>query len=197
MGPDLVVGRLEPVEDALLEITVRGGRPRHLLFERPVESLMRAVLLRTAGSNALMGDPELQPPDVEAAETMDAGGGERRAAVGADGVRESAGTKQPAEMRHHSLSADIVETLAAEEVAAQVVDDGQGVAVDAVAHTELAFVVDRPDLVGTGGAQWSGARILPWESAPSVLDMTVAGEDVEDVAARGPGAMRLASAKAL
>ena len=45
MRSDLVVGFLEPIEDALLEIEVGGGRPGYLLLESPVESLVRAVLL--------------------------------------------------------------------------------------------------------------------------------------------------------
>ena len=144
-----------------------------------------------------MRDPELQPPDVEATEPMDARGGERRAVVGADRIRKPTGSEQPAEVRLHSIAADIIEALAAEEIAAEVVDDGQGIAVDAVAHPELALEIDRPDLVGSVGAQWSGARMLPGASAPAVVDVAVAGEDVEDRAARRPGALRVAGAKTL
>src|SRR6185295_15280540 len=111
MRPEIVVGVLEPVEDALLKVEVGGGRARRLRFEGLVESLMRAVLLRTAGSDALMSDPELQPPDVEAAEAMDAAGGERSAVVGADGLRETAGAEQPAEMGLHAVTSDIQEPL--------------------------------------------------------------------------------------
>jgi hypothetical protein len=70
-----------------------------------------------------------------------------------------------------------------------VVDDGEGIAVDAVAHLELALEVDGPDLVRASGPQGRGPRMFPRPAAPAMLDVAVAGEDVPDRAASGPGAV--------
>ena len=72
MGSELVVGFAELVENALLEVEVRRGRARHFFLEGFVESFVGAILLRAAGGDALVDDPELEPPDVEAVETVDA-----------------------------------------------------------------------------------------------------------------------------
>src|SRR6266571_5254664 len=53
--------------------------------------------------------------------------------------------------REHGLAADMfggTETLASEQVAAEAVDDGEGVAVEAVAGLEVTLEVGGPDVVG-------------------------------------------------
>lgn len=70
MWPDLIVGALEGVEDALLHAEIRGRRSDRARLERAVEPFMRAVLLRTPGCDALVCDAELQPPHVKAVEPV-------------------------------------------------------------------------------------------------------------------------------
>src|SRR3989304_4327069 len=69
--------------------------------------------------------------------------------------------------------ADVREPLAAEQVAAEVIDDRQRVAVDPVPHPELALEIDRPDLIwGDRGDRHPapppprGPRPLPTRAAP-------------------------------
>jgi hypothetical protein len=66
VGAQLVVGLLEGIEDALLQIEVRGRGPSGAGLEGLVQALVGPVFLGAAGRDALVGDPELEPPDVEA-----------------------------------------------------------------------------------------------------------------------------------
>ena len=74
-----------PVIEALLlsgHVALRG--PRRLRFERPVHPFMGPVLLRLPGVDALVVDPELDPPDREPAQTANGLGRERRPVVRPD-----------------------------------------------------------------------------------------------------------------
>ena len=71
------------------------------------------------------------------------------------------------------------------------VDDGERVAVEPIAHQELTFEVDGPDLVRRGRVEGRHAGVLPASSPSARLDTTMALEDVEDRAACGPGALRV------
>lgn len=77
MRPELVVGLSKGIEDALLGVEVRGRRSGGASLEGLVEAFVRAILLGAAGRDALVGDAELEPPDVESVEAVNAGGGER------------------------------------------------------------------------------------------------------------------------
>ena len=85
---------------------------------------MSAIFLGTARGDALMGDAELEPPDIQPVEAVDAGGCERRAIVAANRLREPAGAEQVPEMGFHAGTTDIGQALAAEQIAAEVIDDG-------------------------------------------------------------------------
>jgi hypothetical protein len=97
----------------------------------------------------------------------------------------------------HARAGDLQEPVAAEQVAAEVIKDGQWIAVDPVAHAELALEVDGPDLVGRGRVERGGPRMLPVPAAAAMLDAVVAREDVEDGTPGGPGPLRVAGPKAL
>ena len=197
MGTDLVVGVAKAVEDALLEVEIGGGWLGDPCLERLVHPFVSAVLLGTAWGDALVSDPELEPPHVEPIQAVNSRRGEGSAVVAADGIGEAVFTKQTQELGFDALCAYVQEAVAAQEIAAEVVEDGQGVAVEAVAHEELAFEVDRPDLVGSGGINWCGTRVLPTSATVSSLDPTISLEDVEDGAAGGPGAVRVTCPKTL
>jgi hypothetical protein len=102
-----------------------------------------------AWRDALVRDPELKPPDVEMSEAVDAGRGERGTVVAADGMGKAVLTKMAAKLVLRGLLAGIEQPVAAEQVAAEVIDNGEGVAVTAVAHAELSLEVDGPHLVGS------------------------------------------------
>src|SRR6267143_2180546 len=87
--------------------------------------------------------------------------------------------------------------MTAEQVPAEVVDDGQGITVDTVAHQELPFEIDRPDLIRCGCVEGRGTRMLPTPAAAPRLGPAMALQDVEHGAARGPSPFREAGAKAL
>jgi hypothetical protein len=195
--PQLVVRFSKAVEDTLLEIEVGRRGTGHAFFEGFVESLMSAVFLRTAGMDALVSDAELEPPNVEVVETMDAAGCEGSPIVGADRLGEAAGAEQAVEMGFYPFATYVVQALTGEKIAREMIDNGEGVAVDAIAHPKLALEINGPDLVRAGGAQGNGARVPPLSATAAMVNMTVAREDVADSAPGRPGALGIASAKTL
>ncbi len=98
---------------------------------------------------------------MEAVEAVEPGGREGRAIVAADRLRESTGPEQVPEVGFHPSATGIRQALTGEEIAAEVVDDGERVAVGPVPHPELPLEVDGPDLVRRGGLEGRGARVLP------------------------------------
>src|SRR5882672_10812532 len=105
--------------------------------------------------------------------------------------------KQAEELRLDAVRTDVRQPMAAEKVAAEMVDAGQRVAVNAVAHQELPFEVHRPDLIRCGRVEGRGTRMLPVPSPSPQLGPAMALQDVEDRAARGPGPLWQACAQAL
>ena len=114
MGTDVVVGVAEGVEDALLEVEVGSRRLGGLSFEGLVHSFVSAILLGAAWGDALVSDPKLEPPDIEATEAVDACGGKGRAVVAADGVGETVLTKQATKLGFDAVRAYVEEAVAAE-----------------------------------------------------------------------------------
>ena len=64
MRSNLVVGPSETLEHSLLDADVCPGRFGGFGLERFVQSLVSAVLLRISWGDALVGNAELQPPNV-------------------------------------------------------------------------------------------------------------------------------------
>src|SRR5882672_11795065 len=95
--------------------------------------------------------------------------------------------KQAEELRLDAFGADVVQSVTAEQVPAEVIDDRQRITVNAVAHQELPFEVDCPDLIRCGRVEGRGTRMLPVPSPSSQLGPAMPLQDVEDRAARGPG----------
>lgn len=73
----VVEAAAENVEASLLRGMVRSGWPSGVSLQRAMHAFVRAVLLRTAGEDALMRDAQLHPPGVELAQAVDAGRGSR------------------------------------------------------------------------------------------------------------------------
>ena len=72
------------------------------------------------------------------------GGGEWRAVVGADGVRQTHHAEEGTEDRLHAHGLDGVQAVAREHAAAEVIGDGERIAVLPVAGAELALEVGGP-----------------------------------------------------
>src|SRR5215813_5967306 len=104
MRPFIVIEPAEGVEGPLLGNDVRARWSERLAFERLVHPLMRAVLLRMRRQRALVLNAEPQPPDVELREAVEAGGGEGRAIVGANGARQAVFAKESVEDWAHAFA---------------------------------------------------------------------------------------------
>ena len=87
--PLVVIALAEGVEATLLGAQAAGGRPGRLALALAMHPFVGAVLLWTRRRDALMHDAELHPPDVQRRQAVNACGGERRAVVSANGVRQS------------------------------------------------------------------------------------------------------------
>src|SRR6187455_1209139 len=80
MGSYVVIGPPERIEDPLLEVEIGRRWFGGLGFERLVHAFMSTVLLRATWRDALVRDPELQPPDVEPVEAVNPCRGKGRGA---------------------------------------------------------------------------------------------------------------------
>jgi len=185
--PDVIVGATKVVEDALLQVEVGSRRPWQTLLERAVHAFVSRILLRLTWRDALVRDAELKPPDIEMGQAVDAGRGEGGAVVAADGIGKPVPAEEGAELGLHARRTDVEQPVAREQVAAEVVDDREGIAVAPVAHAELPFEVDGPDLIGSRRAEGSGPGVLPPCAPAAGMNAAVAQQDVADRAAGGPG----------
>ena len=131
--PDVIVGATKVVEDTLLQVEVGSGRPGQTLLERAVHAFVSGVLLRLTGRDALVRDAELKPPDVEMGQAVNASRGEGSAVVAADGIGKPMLSEKATELGLHARRANVEQPVAGEQVAAKVVDDGERIAVAAVA----------------------------------------------------------------
>ena len=86
-----------------------------------------------------------------------------------------------------AVCSDIVQTIAAKQIAAEMVDDSQGITVAPVAHEKLPLEVDGPNLIGSGGVEGSDTGMFPSPEAAPRTDTAVALENVEDGASSWQG----------
>ena len=191
VGALVVVQRPEGVEGALLGGERAAGRADRVGLQGLVHPLVGAVLLRVSRQDPLVLDPELQPPDIELGEAVDAAGGERHAVIGADRLRQAKGAEGVLEDRAHAAPLGRAEALAGEQVARVLVGDRQRVTVEPVAGPEVAFEVGRPEVVGGGGRQRHDARMLMGPAAPALLDQAPAGQQVARRTHGRPGEGRI------
>ena len=186
--------RLEAVELPLLPAKTRCRRPRRPGLQGLVHPLVCTILLRTAGPDSLMNDAELHPPNVQPAQSVDTGRREWRAVVAADRRREAMLAEHPLESGPRSSRLHVEQRAAREQVPAVVIQQGQRIAVDAVASLELALEVDRPHLVRSIGVQRRRTWVLPLLASSPALDQAVTFQDIEDrAAARKIGGSHLLS----
>ena len=148
MRPDVIEGATEVVEVALLGTEVGLRRPSGLALEGAVHSFVTSVLLRLTGLDGLRTDAEPDPPSAQPCEASEADGSEGRTVVGADDGGQAELAESPDEYRLGELDRRGIEPSALEQESAEAVLDGEGIAVAAVEHLELALEVDRPDRIG-------------------------------------------------
>ena len=141
----------EGVEAALLGAVIGGRGAGGGGFQRAMHALMPGILLRVAGLDELGVDAAPQEPHAELGQSSEGATGERRPIVRADSLGEPVVLKEAGEHRAHEGPRRLQEGLTAEQVAAEVVSDGEGIAVAAVAGVELALEVDRPERIRGDG----------------------------------------------
>src|SRR5213594_4751668 len=163
--PLVVVLRAEALKAALLAAARAGGRPGRLGLQRAVHAFVGAVLFRMARLDALLGDPEADPPDVHRAQPMDARGAEGGPVVGADGAGQADVAEESVEHEPAVLRADRRQGVTGEQIAAVLVGDREGIAVRAVAGAEVALEVRGPHVVRPRGNELGRARMLPGSAA--------------------------------
>lgn len=87
------------------------------------------------------------------------------------------------------------QSLAGEQESAIAIDDGEGIAVEAVAGTEVALEVSGPDLVGYLHRRVGSAGMAQARAAAALGDQAVALEDVASGAAGRPFPIGVAFAR--
>ena len=168
MRPDGIEGAAEVVEVALLGTEVGLRRPSGFALEGSMHSFVTAILLWLTRFDGLGTDAETDPPSAEPCEASETDRSEWRTIVGADDGGNAELTKNLDEYGLGELDRRGVQPSALEQESAAAVLDGEGIAVAAVEHIELAFEVDGPDRIGlihgrerlAGMARLAGASTL-------------------------------------
>lgn len=182
-----VIDEAEAVEDALLSTERAGGRASGLGFEGAMETFMAAVLLRASGLDEFGADAQMEPPDLEFGEAENGLGGKGDAIIRANQGGQAEFGEESSEDGLDERKRDGWERLATEEVAAEGVDYGEGIAIDAIGGEKLTLEVHGPDVVGLLGHGEGLPRMTGWgASAPRTNEMS-ALEEIADGAGGGPG----------
>jgi hypothetical protein len=167
----------------------RGGN--RVPFEGFVHPFVRAVLLGLGGEDALVLNPQTQPPHVELRQAVDPSRGEGHAVVGADGAGQAILSEQSVEDGAHAVAFRGEQAVAGEEVAGVLVGDGERVAIDAVAGPEVPLEVRGPEIVRLRRDRRDHAGVLRVAPAPAFLDEAAAGQEIAGGADGGPVQGRL------
>lgn len=182
-----VIDGAEAIEGTLLSAERAGGRASGFRLEGAVEAFMAAILLRMSGLDEFGADAQVEPPDLEFGEAEDGLSGKRDAIIRANQGREAELSEEAFEDGLDERERNRRERLAAEEEAAEGVDDGEGIAVHAIGGEELAFEVHGPDVIGLLGHSERAPR-MAWRSpAPTWADEVSAFEEITDGAGCWPG----------
>jgi hypothetical protein len=174
---------------ALLGAKVGPGWASGLTLESSMHALVTPVLLGFTWLDGFGKDAESDPPSAEASEPGEADGSEGRSVVRADDGGESEITKGVDKDWPGEFDGGGVEALASEEVSAEAILDGEGIAVAPVAHLEVALEVSGPYAVGLieGRQRLAGVAGLPGAFA-LLGEEVVALENTVDGAASGSDA---------
>src|SRR5688572_2420743 len=100
-----------------------------------------------AGDDPFHADPEPDPPERQPRKPCETWRTERTAVVRENGTRQSIGTEHSLEDLASVRVLGRGKGVARQDVAAEVVDDGQRIAVAVTAEKELPFVIDGHQIV--------------------------------------------------
>ena len=176
----------EAIEALLLPAERSGWRPRGLLFEGSVHTLVPTVLLRVTGLDELVMNAKPDPPDREPAEPSNGQRREGNTVVREYALRETILPEEPLEYRLRALMRRRAKRLAAEEVARASIASRQWVAILAVACLEFALVVDTPRVVGSVHRRGRLASVAGVLLTSPLLDQSMAREKIADRGSRWP-----------
>ncbi len=126
--------------------------------------------MRLAGLDELRKDPQPNPPGGKGGEASEGVGGERDAVVGADPVGQAIFFKEAGEDGFCAGNSRGMKALAADDVAADVIGDGEGEAIDTVAGLELPLEISTPEVVGSEDGIGGFAGMANAAAAPGPWD---------------------------
>ena len=160
MRPHGVVLGAEGIEARLLCAQRRLRRPRGFGFERAVQSLMPAILLRVSGGDEAGRDAQGAQPEADAREAARCPrGAEGWAVVAQDGRGHTEMVKALVQDCLDGAGARGGMRHTGEQEARRRIHDRQRIAPAAIARAELAFVVDGPE-----GIRLLGDAAVPRDS---------------------------------
>jgi hypothetical protein len=145
-----------------------------------MHAFMATILLRFAGLDELGEDAQTNPPGGKGGESGQGLGGERNTVVGPDPVGEAVFFEEAGEHYFCARNSGGMEALATDEVAAEVIGDGEGKAIDAVSGFELFLEISAPKIVGCEYGIGGFAGMSDPASAAGSGDHTVSFEDIAD-----------------
>ena len=185
--PVPVVLGAEAGEAALLCGGTRRRGPRRLRFEHLMKLLMRAVLLRMSRIDALGHDAQANPPDGERRQAPEAGPAKGRPVVTPNPIRQAVLGKGPLESRLRHRAGVRRQRIAPQHIPTKSVAQRERVAVAAIAGEKLAFVIDRPHLIGLRDhATWRPRRCRRGVPPPARRDQAAPLQQGGDRRSRRP-----------
>ncbi len=147
MRPLLVVAATERRKTPRLRPQVRRRRVRRLLPERQMHPLVAAVLLRRARINPLRPHRKLDQPHRKPAQATRAAARKRRSVVTAKNLRQPVFAKRRLQDRAHRRRVGPTHSLATQQIAAPAVQQRERLAARAIAGTEPALEISRPNRI--------------------------------------------------
>src|SRR5258708_8502211 len=143
----IVVLRPEVLEGMLLSSKACPRRQCALAFERAVQPLVAAVLLRAAWLNALGSNPQAQPPDRQLRQPAQCPRSKWRSVVGANCQRQPVLAKGVLEPGPNRCGAGLQQPTAEQQIAAEAIADRKRIAVAPVAGPEVSFEIGAPKII--------------------------------------------------
>jgi hypothetical protein len=182
-------------ELSLLGTKISPRRSDSVGFQRAMQALMTAILVRFARCNELRQDTQAHPPCRQLGQPGEGVGGERHTVVGADALWQAECFEHTREDRLGLLHTGGGEGFAPEQEAAVAISNSQRLAVAAVPGLEVPFGVGALHLVGCNNVAGGLARVPDGAALAPPGHRMVAAEDVTAGRAGWPGPAGMACAE--